>query len=396
MTQLDQRQGIQKGDYDVLVAGGGVAGISAAVASAREGAKTLLMEKSIVLGGLATAGLISWYEPLCDGCGQKMIGGISEELLLRSIEYGFDDLPGHWRDGKGSGDSKKRYATHFSPTLFAMALDEYLAENGVELVLDALVTDPVMDGGHCSGLMAETREGRVYYGAKTIVDATGDALVFQRAGAPTVVGDNYMTYCAHYTDRALAQKFAEDGNMARFRKWSCAGSDLFGKGHPAGMALFQGETAEQITEFVRTGRKLLFDKLKESDRNQRDVTMLPFMPQYRTIRHMEGASVFKGEDLDVKFEDAIGSCGDFRKPGSHYQIPYSCLYHPDVDNLLAAGRIISTDKEGWEVTRVIPVAALTGQAAGTAAALSAGKCPVSKIDMKLLQQKLKESGVLFV
>ena len=72
---------IHKGKYDVIVVGGGIAGIAAAVSASREGANTLLIEKSINLGGLATGGLISWYEPLCDGEGNQMIYGIAEELI---------------------------------------------------------------------------------------------------------------------------------------------------------------------------------------------------------------------------------------------------------------------------------------------------------------------------
>ena len=76
------------GDYDIIVVGGGVAGVSAALSAAREDKKVILLEKAVCLGGLATTGLINWYEPLCDSKGTKMIGGISEELLHASVKYG--------------------------------------------------------------------------------------------------------------------------------------------------------------------------------------------------------------------------------------------------------------------------------------------------------------------
>ena len=86
-------------EYDVIVVGGGVAGVSAALSAARNGAKVLLIEKTTVLGGLATAGLVILYFPLDDGCGHKVIGGVSEELLHASIKYGYDNLPAAWKDG---------------------------------------------------------------------------------------------------------------------------------------------------------------------------------------------------------------------------------------------------------------------------------------------------------
>lgn len=395
MNIIDYRQIIIKDNYDVIVVGGGIAGVSAAVSASREGAKTLLVEKSIVLGGLATAGLISWYEPLCDSQGKKMIGGISEELIQLSIKYGFDDMPEEWRNGGNTKATNRRYATHYSPTIFAMALDEYLSENGVNIILDCLATFPVMNKSRCEGIVAETKEGRVFYGAKAVVDATGDADVFAKAGAPTVCGENYMTFVAHGVHDKAVQAYTEKKDMARLRKWIGAGSDLFGNGHPEGMKKLCGTTSEEITEFVLTGRRMLFDKIKCDDRNSRDVTMLPFMPQFRTIRHIVGEYDFKAIDGE-EFENSIGSCGDFRPDGKgkHYQIPFTSLYNKNYDNLVAAGRIISTDRNGWEVSRVIPVCALTGQAAGVAATLAAiQNISVNNLDVPVMQSKLKKNGV---
>ena len=90
MNYADNRQVTIKDSYDVIVAGGGIGGVAAAVAAARNGSKTLLMEKQINLGGLATVGLISWYEPLCDGKGKQVISGICEELIRLSIKYGME------------------------------------------------------------------------------------------------------------------------------------------------------------------------------------------------------------------------------------------------------------------------------------------------------------------
>lgn len=103
--------------YDVAVCGGGFAGISAALAAAREGKKVVLFEKQYLLGGLGTAGLITIYLPLCDGCGRQVSFGIAEELLKLSITYGAEaDYPENWLDGKGTRTEKdKRYMVQYNP-----------------------------------------------------------------------------------------------------------------------------------------------------------------------------------------------------------------------------------------------------------------------------------------
>lgn len=108
---VDNRNTIMRKGYDVIVVGGGIAGIAAAVSSAREGASTLLIEKQINLGGLATTGLINWYEPLCDGEGNKIIGGVAEEMIKLSIKYSFENLPAKWGGEGKNSIHYDRYAT---------------------------------------------------------------------------------------------------------------------------------------------------------------------------------------------------------------------------------------------------------------------------------------------
>lgn len=383
--------------YDVIVVGGGIAGISAAVAASRKGAKTLLMEKSVILGGLATLGLISWYEPLCDGTGKQMISGISEELIRLSVRESFDNLPVQ-RGGKEqfARPNDIRYATHYSPTIFALLLTEYLEENGVALRLDTLATYPDMEEGICKGILVETVGGREYFPAKFVIDATGDASVCHRAGVPTELGENYLTYVAHALNREGAALAAE-GNFCKARKWIMAGASLTGKGHPEGKGMLTCQTADDVTDFVISGGKLTLERIRQSGKEDRDLMALPGMPNYRKIRRIVGEYVFDGTEEEVKFDNAVGSMGDFRKRGKHYQLPYTTLYNKNFPNLFAAGRIISATGEGWEITRVIPVAALSGQGAGTAAALCLKtNTDADTLDTALLRKTLEEDGVLFV
>ena len=120
-------------NYDIVVAGAGVAGIAAALAAARRGHKVCLLEKQCLIGGLATSGLIYIYLPLCDGKGTQLTFGISEEMLKKSLEYSpfdigekFGGIPG------GNATRPNRYAVDFSPAGFTLSLDELLLDAGVD------------------------------------------------------------------------------------------------------------------------------------------------------------------------------------------------------------------------------------------------------------------------
>ena len=366
-----EREITSKDRFDVIVVGGGIAGVAASVAAAREGASVLLIEKGINLGGLATVGLISWYEPLCDGTGEQMITGISEELIKLSCQYGFDDLPVKW-GGDGRNKAKnERYSTHFSPTVFSLLLDRFVLENGVKIRFDSLATVPVMKDGICTGVVVESVEGAELFEASMVIDATGNASVMHHAGVPTVNGKNYLSYVSHMFTYDDAQKLCETKDIRRFRRWVNTGSDLYGNGHPEGAERPSGTTADEITDFVIHGKKRMLDKVSGMEKNSFDIMTLPTMPQFRTIRRIVGNTDFCAIDRET-FEDSIGNCGDFRPKGigNHYQIPFGALWNKDFPNMLAAGRIISAPEgDGWEASRVIPVCALTGEAAGKAAAL---------------------------
>ena len=145
---------------------------------------------------------------------------------------------------------------------------------------------------------------------------------------------------------------------------------------------------------IAWGKQAMFDHIKDQPKNDRELTSITTMPQYRKIRRLVGEITFAGEE--IRWEDTVGSFSDFRKRGPVYHMPYRSLYNRQVSNLITAGRIVSADGEGWEVARVIPVCALTGQAAGTAAAIALkSQRDFASVDISLLQKNLKEQGVLF-
>lgn len=381
------------GEYDVIVCGGGVSGLAAAVSASRMGAGVLLLEKNVILGGLATVGLISWYEPICDGQGNQVMYGMAEELLELSIKYGFNSLPEEWKRNPGE-KNRKRYATYFSPSLFAMALDEWVLESGVKILLDTAVVSVVMEENICKGVIVENKTGRCFYSGKIIIDATGDADVLYRAGVPCICGKNYLTYIAYRTDLDKCMNAATSKKIRNSRVWASVGSNLWGKGHPDDFPLLSGVTAREVTDFVLAGRKMLFDEIKAEPGFERDITVLPNMAQFRTTRRLSGAYELTGEDRGMYFADSIGVVCDFTKPGHLYELPYRILYHEQYGNLLTAGRSVSSSGWAWHITRVIPVAVATGQAAGVAAALCVKyNKKICEVDAGVMQNHLLEKNV---
>lgn len=370
MNVVDKREIIEKDSYDVIVVGGGIAGIAAAVSASRNGLKTILMEKQINLGGLATGGLISWYEPLCDGLGNQIVTGIAHELMKLCVQYSFDSLEEKWGGTEKSFPRRDRYATRYSPTVFALALDEYVLNSGCTILFDTYATYPVMEGNICQGVICENANGREFYKASVVIDCTGDASIMHRAGVPCVNGSNLMTYIAHGFDIKSAEKLVDTGNMWAFREWKNSGSDMRGNGQPEGMALMQGITAEKETEYILSGKQRMLDRLKQKERYSYDLMSIPTMPQLRTIRRIVGDTDFTAEHGKT-YPDSIGKTGDFRPEciGNIYEVPLSAQYNSAFPNLICAGRIISAPEgNGWEVARVIPTCAMTGEAAGNAAA----------------------------
>lgn len=396
MPFTDKRQIIEKSPYDVVVVGGGMAGIAAAVAAARNGAKTLLIEKQINLGGLATVGLIAWYEPLCDARGKQMVFGIGEELIKLSVKYGFDCLPKKWGgEEKYPNLNNSRYATYYSPMIFSLALDEYVRESGVDIRFDTQAVYPVMQDKLCLGIMTETVSGKEFYPAKMVIDATGDAGVCHRAGMPTVNGKNLLVYVSHGFSREQIENYNNPKDLLEFRKWNwTSGKDIYNPDTEQ-LTDSSGTTSDSVNEFIQNAKEKAFNQIKAFGKDDFELSSIPTMPQFRMIRHIVGDTTLDGsEDGKTDCADCVGCFSDFRKPNTHYKLPYSTLYNSEFSNIFAAGRIISAEGEGWQATRVIPVCALSGQAAGTAAALCVkNNTAVNKLDIKTLQNQLKKDNV---
>ena len=307
---------VKKQGYDIIVVGGGIAGCCAALAAARENKSVLLVEKHINLGGLATIGLISWFEPLCDGEGRKMMGGMAEEMIRLAVGCGYDNLPEIWGGTSGNAQSSDRYSTHFSPTFFSLALDDILRKNGVTILYDALATYPEVDNNVIVGITVENIDGRLLYPCKAVIDCTGDAAVASRAGVPTRTYDNTQTYVVHDTNRQCAAEFVDSGNMTKLRHWQWfkPGEETIGE-----------VTAAIENDYLRRSKQMTLAYYVGTDKNEREILTLPELPQIRLLRAIVGAETFLGrvEDIDKHVANSIGSTGDFAHCDYRFDVPYA-------------------------------------------------------------------------
>lgn len=385
-----------KGEYDVIVAGGGVAGVAAALAARRAGRTVLLIEKSLMLGGLATNGLINLFVPMCNGRGKQIIYGMAEELLRLSIRYGYDTIPQEWQNGEPGQAATTRYVTRFSANIFALTLMELVMDEGVNLLLDSVVSKPVMKGGHCEGLIIENKSGREFYGAGMVIDVTGDGDVLQRAGVPVIQGQNFFTYVAFGIDLDSCRKAVETGRIEKaIISRRGGGATLYGQKQPAGIRLYGGTTVEDVTEYVVNNQRLLMDQLRGEERTKRDIVTLPGMPQFRSTRHIDGDFTLRVGDAYRHFDDSVCAICDFDQKDFLYEVPLRCLCRNGFDNIITAGRSAAAEGYAWDVLRVIPPAIVTGQAAGQAAAQAlATNRAIGDVDIAALQASLSGAGVM--
>ncbi len=376
---------------DVLVAGGGVAGVSAALAAARAGAQVMLLERGYVLGGLATAGLVVIYLPLCDGCGNQLSFGLSESLLRLSIRNGADGRnPSGWlnKDAKGIRESGERFEVQFNPHFFAMDMERILMEKGVGILYGTAACAVQRKGDRLTHLIIENKSGRSAVAARMFIDATGDADICSFAGVKTALYQGGNALAAWY------YASAKDGMRLRIHGVADRPAWRMDENVPPPLVKdrFTGIDAEEISRMMAMSHAKVLEDIeshRRADPAYRPVT-LPSIPQLRMTRRMVGAYTLDETEDHASFDDSIGCVGDWRKRGPAFQIPYRTLYSHEMANLLTAGRSISVTDAMWDITRAIPACAVTGEAAGAAAALGED---VRTVDMRKVRSHLLRHGV---
>ena len=379
---------------DVLVCGGGFAGISAALAAARQGKKTILLEKEFILGGLGTAGLVTMYLPLCDGMGRQVSFGIAEELLKLSISMGAEaQYPENWLDSEDKAfrtEKNKRFEVRYNPSLFAILAEQLLLKENVKILYGtyAVAVDKTAD--KINAVITESKSGRQAITAASVVDATGDCDIAFFTGAPTdtfkqgniLAAWYYFLESSGYDLAALGcadipddQKNGENGVETLINR------------------RFTGLDAEEISQMVQLSHNAVIEDIKKRRDRGSDLvpTCIATIPQIRMTRKLVGEYVLHDTEEHKYFEDSVGMVSDWRKRGPVYEVPFRTLYSGKIKNLITAGRCTSVTDSMWDIMRVIPCCAVTGQAAGTAAAMTDD---FTKLDVKKLQCELEENGVV--
>jgi len=373
------------GQADVVVVGSGMAGSAAAIAASRNGARVYLIEKENCPGGLATLGLIWYYLPLCDGKGRKLIGGLGEEFLKASIKYGPGRISSLWEKSPDINEgTKKRYMAVFNPASFIISLEELILKNNIEILYDSRFCNVMKDGDRITAVIIENKSGRSAVLCKSVVDATGDGDVCHMSGEETVSMSNNKIASWFYSCEKLKIK--------RYK----LRDHLYNK-LPPDARTYSGDDYKDVTDFSIEGRKMILEKILEKKKRYKDIypLLLPTIPQLRMTRRLKGRCVLSHKDERKYFDDTVGMIGDWRKAGPIYCIPYRSLIAVKTKNLITAGRCISASDDGWDVTRVIGPCALTGEAAGTAAALSVKQGnDLNELSIDILQNKLRKQNVI--
>ena len=389
------------GEYDVVVAGGGVAGIAAALASARQGAKTLLIEKQYALGGLATLGLVTIYLPLCDGMGRQVSFGIAEELIKLSVQHGIEaeaDCYLAWQNGSDEDKKNHRYRVRFNAQLFAILAEQKLLEEGVEILYGTSICDTVVNDRRVEALIIENKSGRQAILTKSVVDSTGDADIFHLAGARCALfGQGNVLAGWHYSVDDGAVKLhmlgaADLSDEEKAKKRKDKGEGLMAEQFHLVDKRFSGIEGKEISEMMQLSHgKMLEGFLADGELTEKHFfATMPTIPQIRMTRRPVGKYEMDTSDDHKYFEDSIGMVGNWRKKGPIYEVPYRALVG-DLKNVIAAGRCISNTDAMWDIMRVIPCCAVTGEAAGIAAAMGGD---LTNLDVSALQEKLVNNGVV--
>ena len=257
----------------------------------------------------------------------------------------------------------------------------------MEILYGVQVCDAVTRDGRIEALITESRSGRQAIAVGSVVDASGDAVVCRAAGADTAVFAQQNILAAWYYT-------AEDGRLKLHPLGAADEPDRHKTKKDLAMEQmrYPGVTGENLSRFTLDAHKALLEEYLAHGKPAADyeLALIPTIPQIRMTRRIAGVTELDEPDGEVRYEDSIGMIGNWRRRGPVYEIPFSCLYGEKIANLITAGRCISTTDTMWDQTRVIPACAVTGEAAGLAAAMTDS---FGTLSVSALQDTLRNRGI---
>lgn len=394
------------GEYDVIVVGGGPAGLASAIASGRNKAKTLLIERFGFLGGTTTASLminINGFRNQVEPDSLQAVKGIPQEVILELHKLkGLGNSP-YSQKPYDIEKGELAYSYCIDPEKFKYVTLKMVVDSGTEVLFHTYFSGVVVENNVLKGVIVENKSGRQVYLGSVTIDATGDADVAARAGAPFWQSKENEK---HLTDQ-LMYKIGSLGST-EFRNCRYGDSGVVwgpGKmwGNNNAWEISRAEIRTRLEVFNHFGQILSeTPALKDSGAY---VAETPVMLGIRQTRFIKGEYTLTADDaiMGRRFPDviAISPCPvisyyGYRRYLEHegYDIPYRCLIPQRVENLIVAGRCISSEQQPFESHRAMAPVMAIGQAAGTAAALSS-KAEVSprKADVKILQETLITQNV---
>ncbi len=415
-------------ETDIVVVGGGPAGINAAIAAGRSGARTLLIERYGFLGGMSTIALVYPWMTYHTMDGKQVIAGIAQEIIDRLMAL--NASPGHVRDTCGFVST----ITPYDPEIYKVLVLDMLREAGVKLLLHSFVDDVTVKDERIESVRLTSKSGKIDVKAKMFIDTSGDADVAYLAGAPILKGrdEDQLT-------QPMTMKFRMRGvDLARVKQYMIEHPEEFYKKTPIDeldqlpltavqgfykhwkeaalpinrdQVLFftgpgedevlvnttrvqglDGTRVEDLTEAEELGRKqvlMVADFMVKHlpGFEKASISQVGAQIGIRETRRLDGVYSLQISDVTEgrRFEDCIARSGypiDIHDPKNKgvtaawiagdgaYDIPYRSLLAKGVSNLLAGGRCISTSHEALATTRLSPSCMATGQAAGTAAGMA--------------------------
>lgn len=424
-------------EADVIVLGGGPAGIAAATSAARTGASTILIERYGFLGGMGTAAMVTNFCGLhadINGSIQQIVHGVADDLLERlALLDGLN--PPHIIQGP---DGRRTGAQAYDTAAYKLAADDLLSAAGVDLRFHMQACGVVMEEARITALLVETKSGRGAIRGRAFIDCSGDADIAAWSGAPYAIGadDGFIAYpTLMFRLGNVDDARAEAEGRPRLRELIAEAS---GQGYtlPRKAGILRGQTHKgewraNLTQISRDGQPIngadaddlsyaeihgrrqaqeYFRFLRDKVPGFENAYLLETAPQIgiRETRRIQGTYQLDGEDVlgCRDFADSIGANGwplELHAAGDvqwafiggrgYHQIPFSTCIPQGVENLLVAGRCASTTQSGQASLRVSGPCFAMGQAAGTASALALaqGVTPAA-LPIQDLQRRLVRDG----